>query len=465
MVTSMNPLRRVREILEKFHAGQGGAIAMATMAALLILMMLAWVLFDAGNSARDALDVQASADTASWSQSAVEARSMNMIAFANVGKRVTFGMTSFYQALWLSWTALLVASAALTVLCWIANIPLFGAITAVCEKLTEFTIAVGEVMVNELEDLIIFESDLVQNYFKDDLKAFDDYQKYMAQLTPWWSWAEGLTRGARNGALVTGSFPVPERIGNTSLQTSEVDKLPIKKADTVEGYTNMCAKVYSELDIIVHAADYLLKSVGQMDNWKTLIAFPLTALMAAGFLIPACAINGAIFGEVGVPYEMETFSSEALWQMRASNLTFAYAPNPKRFSDSEDRQKYNYLTPDYSPSMPHYRGGGYYAMARSEISFQDGTPDLWKSSWTARMRPVALPGEWSSLGSGITLVKAWRDVLPYVLASGSVLTVIDAVSGGDVDLGALLVSGAGDLVFIDSALGSLTDANIEGLAK
>lgn len=458
----------VRLRLSEFNSNQSGAIAMLTMAALLVLTMIAWVLFDAGTSARDALDVQASADTASWSQSAVEARSMNMMAFANVGKRVTFGMTSFYQALWLSWAALLVAAAALTVACWIANIPLFGAITSVCKELTSFTIQVGLVMVDELPDLIIFESDLVQNYFKDDLTAFDDYQKYMTQLTPWWSWAEGFTRGARNGAMVASSFPVPEKIDLLpSMQTDQVDRLPVEKAPTTQGYTDMCAKVYSELDIIVHVVDYGIKSSGNMSGgsgWERPLAFLLTGGMALGFMIPACAINALIYGDVGAPYQMETFSSDAMWQLRASNLTFSYAPNPKRFSDTGDRKKYNYLSPDYT-SWDHYTGGGYYGMARSEISFQDGTPDLWKASWTARMRPVALPGEWSSLGSGVTLVKAWRDVLPYVHAASAVLSLVDGAISGDLDPMSLLEGEAKDLVNVDSALGGLTDDSVEGLAK
>jgi hypothetical protein len=153
-----------------------------------------------------------------------------------------------------------------------------------------------------------------------------------------------------------------------------------------------------------------------------------------------------------------------MWQLRASNLTFSYAPNPKRFSDTGDRKKYNYLSPDYT-SLPHYSGGGYYGMARSEISFQDGTPDLWKASWTARMRPVALPGEWSSLGSGVTLVKAWRDVLPYVTAAAAVLSLVDGAISGDLDPAGLLAGGAKDLVNVDSALGGLTDDSVEGLAK
>jgi len=145
---------KINNVLGRFNANQGGAVALMTMAALLIIMMMAWVVYDSGDAARDALDVQAAADTAAWSQSAVEARSMNMIAFANVGKRVTFGMTSFYQSLWLAYAELLIIAAALTVVCWIADVVALGAITSICEKLTEFTIDIGVVMVEEGPDLI-----------------------------------------------------------------------------------------------------------------------------------------------------------------------------------------------------------------------------------------------------------------------------------------------------------------------
>ncbi|MEZ4461908.1 MAG: hypothetical protein R3E66_19735 [bacterium] len=442
------------------------------MAALLIIMMMAWVIYDTGDAARDALDVQAAADAATWSQSAVEARAMNMIAFANVGKRVTYGMTSFYQSLWLAYAELLALAAVLTVACWVADVFLFGAITSICEKLTEFTIETGAIMVEEAPDLIVFEADLATNYFKKDVKAFDDYQKYFAGMTKWWSWAEALTRGARNGSLVTVSWPVPKRIGSTSFQTSEVDKLPIKKVtNTVSGYAEMCARVYTEFDIVVHLADYALKNLisrtaidGTVFDWPRPVMFLITAGLVVVNMPAGCALMAVFFGNDGLPYEMDSFSSQARWQLRASNMAFSYAPNSKRFSESDDRQKYSYLSPDYTSTMPHYTGGGYFAMARSEISYQNGTPDLWHTSWTARMRPVALPGEWSALGDNVTLVKAWRDTMPYMLAASTILGIVNVATGGGDPMGAL-VSGGKDLIMIDSSLGGLSDENIEGLSK
>src|SRR5690606_37779788 len=89
--------------LRRFHANQSGAIILLVLAALIMIFMMALVDYDAGEVGRDKIRVQQAADTSAWSESAVKARSMNLIAFSNVAKRVTIGMTSFYAALWLSY--------------------------------------------------------------------------------------------------------------------------------------------------------------------------------------------------------------------------------------------------------------------------------------------------------------------------------------------------------------------------
>ena len=66
---TMKISEKINNVLGRFNANQGGAVALMTMAALLIIMMMAWVVYDSGDAARDALDVQAAADTAAWSQS------------------------------------------------------------------------------------------------------------------------------------------------------------------------------------------------------------------------------------------------------------------------------------------------------------------------------------------------------------------------------------------------------------
>src|SRR5690606_34515840 len=73
----------------------------------------------------------------------------------------------------------------------------------------------------------------------NEIQAIDTYQAYMAQIAPWWGWSEGLTRGMRNGASITTSWPVPE--GNFSSLNSTVkdvvDKIPVVNTDAVWGQT------------------------------------------------------------------------------------------------------------------------------------------------------------------------------------------------------------------------------------
>ncbi len=444
---------------------------MMTMAALLILMMLGWVVYDAGFAARDSLNVQAAADTAAYSHSSVEARSMNMIAFANVGKRVTFGMTSYYLAVWAAYIELIALAAVLTIACWVADVFTFGALTSVCEKLTEFTIETGIVMAKEAPDLAVFEGDLVRNYYKKDMEAFSNYQKYMASLTPWWGWAESTMRGMRNGAAATASWPPPKDWGAS--QTDQIDELPIQKMENaVEAYAELCVRVYSEFDILVHLADYSLKNFviertaidGEAFDWPRPVMFGITGPLAVVNMPIGCAAMGVQFGGDVVPWEMKNYDSQAAWMQVASNLVFAYNPDPTAMSASGDRKKYEYLSADYTSSVPLiYAGGGDFAVAKSEISFQDGAPDLWRTSWTARMRPVALPGEWSSLGDDITLVKAWRDVLPQILLTSTIASAADMAGGADIQDG--LLGAGGDLIRMDAAMGGLTDDYIDGFPK
>lgn len=467
---------RFKTRLRDFHKEQSGAIAMMTMAAMLILMMMAWVVYDAGFAARDALNVQAAADTAAFSQSSVEARSMNMIAFANVGKRVTFGITSYYLAVWAAYIELIALAAVLTIACWVANVFALGSLSSICTKLTEFTIETGIVMALEAPDLAIFEGDLVRNYYKEDMEAFSNYQTYMSALTPWWSWAESTMRGMRNGAAATASWPPPKKWGVS--QTNKIDALPIRKmTNAVEAYAELCVRVYSEFDIIVHLADYSLKNFspepigagtaidGEAFTWPRPVMFGITGPLAIVNMPIGCAAMGLQFGSKVVPWEMRNYSSSAAWMQVSSNLVFAYSPDSTAMSKTGDRKKYEYLSADYSSSVPLiYSGGGDFAVAKSEISFQDGAPDLWKTSWTARMRPVALPGEWSGLGNDVTLVKAWRDVLPQMVMAATIAGAAD-MTGGGASVADSLESGAADLVRMDAAMGGLSDSNIEGFHK
>jgi hypothetical protein len=456
--------------LSRFNSDQRGAVALLVLAALLVIFMLALVVFDAGEAGRDKIHVQSAADAAAWSEAAVEARAMNMIAFGNVAKRVTLGMTSFYEALWLSYAQLLTLTVALAVACWVANFFAGGSLSGICTKITEFAVEIGLIMAEEAPDGGVFAADLNKGYFKDDIIALDNYQSYMAELAPWWAYAEGIQRGMRNGAAVSASFPVPPNSFTTldvgislpglSLSTSgKVDSLPVERTPEGGPFLNdLCRRVYSDLDFVMHEIDYLLKSIESMTkNWKTALIYPITGAMALGNLAVTCPIQMGYYGEPARPWRVPQYPDKASWLADAANLTFAYKPDPQRME--EGRAKYGFVSRDYTHSIPMseyvYNASGYWAMARSEVSYQNGTPDLWHPSWTARMRPVAFPGEWS--GSGTKLGEAFIDVLP-VMAVGLGL---DALSSGDFNLGAA----TSDLVRSVLGTQALDNTNIEGLAK
>ncbi len=455
--------QQVQKRLNQFHREQNGAVALLVLAAILIVFMLGLVMFDAGKASRDKITVSAAADVAAWSQSAVEARSMNMIAFSNVAKRVTFGMTSYYVALWLAYTELLILGIALSVVCWIANIPLYGSISTICEQITEFTVHIGKIMGKEADDLSTFSGELNEDYFGRDMKALNSYQEYMLELTPWWGWSEQFLRGTRNGASMTASFPAPKllpsSVSGMLSQSNLTDSLPVQKDDPSKNYDNMCKRVTKSWDMVVHVADYALKSgpnACTSDDWQPAVICLLTGLLAIPNMKLACPIQENVFGEEGAPYDMKKYSSQEEWQLASSNLVFAYKSGDARMNKDEDRKKYGFLKPEHNQDSMIYKGGGYWAMARSEISFKGGKPSAWYPSWTARMRPVSLPGEWQD--DDIQLKNAWRDAAPYMIIGAALGKLVKSD-------GATLEGAAADLLRIELSTSAMNKDNITGVSR
>ena len=91
-------LQRLRGRAGALHRDEGGAILLLALAGALIIMMTAMVMYDAGESAREKVEVQTGTDTAALSHAVVRARSMNMIAYANTAKRIMYGYNVIYTA-------------------------------------------------------------------------------------------------------------------------------------------------------------------------------------------------------------------------------------------------------------------------------------------------------------------------------------------------------------------------------
>src|SRR5699024_9305729 len=97
-------------------------------------------IFDVSEVANEKVHMQATADASAHSQSSVMARTMNMLAFANVGKRIDIGYITAYESsiAWMQW--LVGAGWALTALCGLAAIA-FPPIGGVCPRLAQMMTA------------------------------------------------------------------------------------------------------------------------------------------------------------------------------------------------------------------------------------------------------------------------------------------------------------------------------------
>lgn len=421
--------------LRALDANQSGAVAFLVLAAILVSLMMALVLYDTTPAARQKIEVQGAADVAAYSQSAVEARSMNMIAFANIGKRIVIGQTLFYESLWAAFTALIILAAAAAVVACAAAIISFGALSNLCEFAVKTAVEIGLMMADEAEDLASFFK-RIKDYAKEDVEAFDKYQVHFQGLTPWWSWAEQYIRGMRNGAMSTAGWPVPNNamaalpsipfVGN--LGTGIDDALPIER---YENWGELCTRSYFP-DLVAHLLDYALQIVmcgsdctsDQVAYSGTrIVVYALTGLMAAGIYALTCQTEKsgfgfitATFGDETYPFKLKEPSGEPEWLQMTSNLVFAYRPG-REFS-TDFRRKYGFLSSDYDTNLdPLYEADGFLGMARSEITYQDGEPDMWHTAWSARMRPVAFPGEWQGYGDDIRLISAFHDAAPYLMAT------------------------------------------------
>src|SRR5690554_6489313 len=87
---------KIQDLVQRWHRDESGAIVLLCLAACLFLFMVGLLMYDTGQVARDKVDVQMAADTAAYSQASVQARAMNSIAFANVGKRTITGIRNMY---------------------------------------------------------------------------------------------------------------------------------------------------------------------------------------------------------------------------------------------------------------------------------------------------------------------------------------------------------------------------------
>lgn len=533
-------VQKTRDFFFTAHEDEGGAVALLCLAAVLALMLVAWVILDAGKSSRDKIALQGAADMAAMSQASVKARTMNMVSYANIAKRSIVGIHSLYPGMFMGFTLWLLVQAGrcfkifpnfsacykffrdAPMWAWefvmdhrrysgdptrpyreaveygLTNLPVVGKINKMIGKVKKYT-PVGWLF-SLLESLL--GGGNTDDYYAKDLKAIDNYQYYMEELTPWWAWGEQLSKGWRNGATTTASFPAPPgdvtRVmsfvqdvisqintilsffgaGSINFQTFSgfYDVMPLKKADwgvlkwilhmTAGGssidnldWNNAGNEAYL-LEHLANVLDYRQHSSGGAKSGMT-IGFGSTI----GFATIGMAYSMSAFGDAAQPHliDQSMVPDKAHWLTRTSNLIFAYHNDPTRMD--EDRKKLRVPSKDYAHAAGSvddlfYKSTGYWTMAKAEMTYNGpSAPDMWHPSWTSRMRPVHLPGEFEDAGYSMNI--SYHDVLPYLALTAQVASI---KGGFNQSINAVL-SSLQDFLIMELSTRAMGPSTIDGVAK
>lgn len=235
------------------HGDQGGAVIMLSLAGMLLILLAAMMAFDASMATKEKAQVQSAADFSALSQASIKARSMNMLAYANIAKRSIWAIHSLYPAhihAYRNW----IFNGLRNECEWDSDeqsweIPsdsleggegteageggmdsldrcqmiLDNLDNYVRETGTEFgqsdfmTFSGGDfsdhhrdtVEFPPYDELVPTADGISVRYYARDLQALDNYQRFILGATPWWGWTEHLLIGMRNGASVSASFPPP----------------------------------------------------------------------------------------------------------------------------------------------------------------------------------------------------------------------------------------------------------------
>ena len=262
------------------------------------------------------------------------------------------------------------------------------------------------------------------------------------------------------------------------LTTGIEDNLPVEK---YENY-NVACKESLVPDAPIYFVESLLLTLACSDcNPDSGGGLPAEALhaitnaIAIGLYFLDCNGNTHLnnhFSTDYAPYQLKGLSG-AEWFLNSSNMVFAYRPG-EDFS-GERREKYAYMHKDYVTNLDFlYDSDGFFGIARSEFTYQDGDPNMWHAHWGSRMRPVALPGEWEAYGPGPNgdwrMAGAFNDTVPYLAGSALLFAAIDALDGengtfgmgtkmGEIDLTGGTLN---DLFRAEVAFESMIDTRMDG---
>lgn len=494
--------KRLQQRIETFHHSQGGAIILLVLAGFLILMLSSLMMFDAGRAASDKMEVQTAADTAAYSQAVIKARTMNMLTYANTAKRMIYAYVVTY---WAAFKALLLSTVFHAVPLCYPRLDLDSCAKAVVgiAQIVSQGIKLGSQDWSTMSERSV-----------DEVENLDNFQHYMVNITPWWAYAENMVRGIYNGATSTAAWPPPmsglygtvqkayeliEAVTeflnflnipvNFALErTTQTDKLPVDRADAISdsARTKYCTEFILSPEALVAMVDHYLSSE---ENPQGISKEPITlGFFGLQMLVPyiSCHIASEMLGDAHLDYRLKVpgGNSENSWMQATSNITLAYMAGPHR---KHSRTNFDQLLNDHAESTI-MKSNGYWAMARSEITFGDtsdddggmldklgnllssfsqglfagsaDTPSMWRPRWTAKLRPMALPGEslgTTSAGNPVGLKAIYVDTLPYF----AIATAVSKLFNSDFDFG----DSFRDFAFFYAAAAGYSGENIEGLTQ
>lgn len=379
-------VEHLRRGLVAVHRDRDGAVVVMALAACLILFMLGMVLYDAGYVSRDKLDAQMAADTAAYSQAAVEARAMNHIAFANVAKRTTVGIRNAYMGGYRAyerWVAKkcgecsdLNVRACIT--CWTNDIVLD------IERI-EF----------EIFKIMRLAGDTLTDY----LETLDAYQTKMRDYAPYWGTAEAIIRGVRNGANYIGTYPMPE--------TDEYGKLPIAKGSGFGARQEACLAANPHNPVTPNTQLEFRTNIEVLKEESSHFPFPENITDVPDWMMYEAVTEACMQWSLDpaepmhLTADLEHPSGEDY--LSTSHFVFGYRQNEA--FDGQLREKFGIIGKDYEQKHNYTTpGGGMWSMARAEIYFpesrkpktgKEGKHGIWMfhPGWIGKMRPVVFPGE------------------------------------------------------------------------
>ena len=382
-------LAKLHERLFSFHQDQGGAVALLCFAALLILFMVGLVVYDSGLVARTKVDVQMSADTAAYSSAAVKARSMNMIAYGNIGKRTAVGIHNTF-----------IAQATAYVLWWLGQCSrcccgTFCGCWTACRNCAGNMIA-GLIPIQALRELgkIARKDDVERN-----LEQISKFQKDLVEYSGYWALGEAMVRGFRNEAHAVGSFPEPKN--------ANFGKLPVRDSRDRRG--SCLLPLGTLLEFRANIENLKSRSASRPS-----IARKGPREVVSEFNVLALALHaGACFlsPRDGAPYILTSRRPKTdhnHWFQR-SNVLISYrhmGSLSRELRDNYDAVTSTAQTEGQSLIGGNFGGSGVWSMARSEFYFPEeslpwmlyrGGGDayvyLYHPGWLGKMRPITLPGE------------------------------------------------------------------------